>query len=317
MARDPYHSGERAIQREAGEEAIAVRNGTVIGHVIPPGAIPFLSQQRSLVVSSLDEHSSPWASLVLGQAGFVSSSVDGDVVKLDLRRTLIGEADLFWDNAREGARLGGLAIELMSRRRLRFNGHVTERSEETLAISVDEAYPNCPKYIQRRHLGNIDIVDRGESDTVVGSALTDQQVTMIRRSDTLFVASAHPENGLDASHRGGHAGFAEVVDNGAVRIPDYPGNSMFNTLGNIRGYPRAGLLFPDFETGEMLQLVGDASIEMSGDDPESRTGGTGRFWSVSPTSVRQWNLGVGAAWEFIDASPFNPEPRAREHHTGV
>lgn len=316
MTHDPYHEHERAVQREAGEEMIADRNGTVIGSAIPPGAVPFLAQQRFVVVSWLDSSEGPWASLLLGDAGFVTSSPSGDVITVDLEKTLVSRSDEFWAHATVGARVGGLAIELMSRRRLRANGRVIDRTDQQLVIGVEEAYPNCPKYIQRRHLGNLDVSVSPESEVRVGTALTSEQAEIIRRSDTLFVASVNPSSGLDASHRGGHAGFVEVAGDGAVRIPDYAGNSMFNTLGNIRGYPRAGLLFPDFETGHILQLVGEAAIEMSAEDPDGRTGGTGRFWSVRPTSFRQWNLGIGQAWEFIDSSPFNPEVTSRDQGEG-
>lgn len=64
----------------------------------------------------------------------------------------------------------------------------------------------------------------------------------------------------DASHWGGNPGFVQVSGD-RLRWPDYRGNAMFNTLGNLESYPRAGLLFPDFETGATLQLTGRASID--------------------------------------------------------
>ena len=59
-------------------------------------------------------------------------------------------------------------------------------------------------------------------------------------ADTFFVASAHAERGVDASHRGGLPGFVRVLGDRTLEIPDYPGNSMFNTLGNPAADPRAG-----------------------------------------------------------------------------
>ena len=59
------------------------------------------------------------------------------------------------------------------------------------------------------------------------------------RGDVLFIATAHATRGADASHRGGNPGFIEVLDGKTVRIPDYAGNSMFNTLGNLVVNPAA------------------------------------------------------------------------------
>ena len=66
------------------------------------------------------------------------------------------------------------------------------------------------------------------------------------------------------SHRGGPAGFVQVEDPSTLLIPDYSGNNMFMTLGNLAVYPRAGLLFIDFETGDLLQITGRAEILWDG-----------------------------------------------------
>src|SRR4030095_12436506 len=80
------------------------------------------------------------------------------------------------------------------------------------------------------------------------------------RADTLFIASVHADAGADASHRGGQPGFVRVLDERRLLIPDYAGNTMFQTLGNIAADPRVGLLFVDFDTGATLQLTGRARI---------------------------------------------------------
>ena len=53
------------------------------------------------------------------------------------------------------------------------------------------------------------------------------------------------------SHRGGHTGFArssQAPDGGdLLTLPDYVGNFMFNTLGNLLDWPQAGLLFIDWQ----------------------------------------------------------------------
>lgn len=63
--------------------------------------------------------------------------------------------------------------------------------------------------------------------------MTPKQQHWIQQAGTLFIASSHPERGADVSHRGGHPGFIRVEDAQTIIIPDYSGNNMFNTLGNI------------------------------------------------------------------------------------
>ena len=133
---------------------------------------------------------------------------------------------------------------------------------------------------------------------------------IIGQADTMFVASRHADSGADASHRGGTPGFIRIVDDNTLRIPDFHGNSMFNTLGNFEVDPRAGLCIPDFVHGQLLQLTGTASIHWDQEDPDNLTGGTHRFWEFK---VKRWLLRdtpQQLEWEYLDASPFNPSGAA-------
>ena len=106
--------------------------------------------------------------------------------------------------------------------------------------------------------------------------LQPSQIELVERADTFFVTSAHPTRGLDTSHRGGNPGFVEVLDEKTLRIPDYQGNSMFNTIGNLLIYPRAGLTFPDFDINTMLQMSG--TTEVLWKHADGSDGDTGRSW---------------------------------------
>jgi predicted pyridoxine 5'-phosphate oxidase superfamily flavin-nucleotide-binding protein len=75
-----------------------------------------------------------------------------------------------------------------------------------------------------------------------------------------LIATAHPAQGADAFHRGGIPGFIQVLNAQTLRFPDYSGNNMFQTLGNLAVNANAGLLFVDFEQGHTLQLTGTATI---------------------------------------------------------
>ena len=92
--------------------------------------------------------------------------------------------------------------------------------------------------------------------------LSERQQAWLRAADTFFLVSANPGEGVDASHRGGRPGFIRVEGQRLI-WPDYAGNAMFNTLGNIETYPRAGVTVPDFATGATLHLTGRATIDWS------------------------------------------------------
>jgi hypothetical protein len=150
----------------------------------------------------------------------------------------------------------------------------------------------------------------GLPDTTGATLGPDQQGTLIQ-ADALFIATAHPARGADASHRGGAPGFIEVLDDRTLRIPDYSGNSMFNTLGNLRVNARAGIIVPDFERGRTLQLTGTAEILWNQDNPADRTGGTHRFLAFRITHWLELPLPAGVKTEFLDYSPFNPTRTSR------
>jgi hypothetical protein len=130
--------------------------------------------------------------------------------------------------------------------------------------------------------------------------------TIVREADTIFVASRHAETGADASHRGGGAGFIKIVDETTLRIPDFIGNSLFNTFGNFEIDPRAGLCIPDFVHGQLLQLTGKTTVLWDQDDPAGATGGTRRFWEFKVESWILRDTPQQLEWEYLDASPFNP-----------
>jgi uncharacterized protein len=307
MREEAFHEGELLVQDRAGERATAARVGSMISDAIIRGARPFLAEQRMLAVASVDRDGTPWASLLFGEPGFASTA-DGTSVAIDRARTTAEWRDIMWSNVRVDAPLGLLAIDLGSRRRLRVNGVVSALTEKTIEVAVREAYPNCPKYIQRRvlHAAGEPAADEG---VTVGEALDVARQRLVERADTLFVASRHPVRGADVSHRGGERGFVRVLDPATLRVPDYPGNSLFNTLGNLAVANRAGLVIPDFERGRALQLIGEVTLQFGlPDEPHQPTGGTGRYWDFHPSRWIELPLPEMLRWSFLDASPFNPSP---------
>lgn len=298
-----FHEGERAMQACAGETAIANRNIALLSDTVIAGARPFIARQFMAALASVDAAGAVWASVVFGQPGFVQTP-DAHSIRIDVPEQERDHADPVWTNLASNPDVGMLFIELASRRRYRVNGIVRRLDDEGAEVAIREAYPNCPKYIQRRqlrHLGEARLAVQTAQGTVLLGAVQD----IVARADTVFVAS-HAANGADASHRGGPAGFVRRMDDTTLRIPDYAGNSLFNTLGNFKLDARAGLCILDFEQGRILQLTGSATVKWNQDDPGGETAGTHRFWEFK---VERWILRDNPhalAWEYLDASPFNP-----------
>ncbi len=304
----PYHEGELAVQRRVGEDDLARHNGSAISDTIVRGALPFIEQQPMAVFGSVDGVDNVWASLLVGEAGFLNV-VDERTVELDLSKLGYNHHDPLWANLDADPRVGVLLIELATRRRLRINGDLRRASPTRLRLDVTESYPNCPKYIQRRHTRyNLPATERGPAEPRDGTNLEPAQKELIGSADTFFVASAHPTRGTDASHRGGRPGFVRILDKRHLRIPDYAGNSMYNTLGNLEVHPRAGLVFLDFRRNLTLQLIGRAEILVDHEDLTGETGGTGRFWDVHIDHWLESELPRQLSWEFLDYSTHNPTP---------
>jgi len=301
---EPYHEGERAVQARHGTRDDAERQAAMIGAAIPPPARAFLAAQRTLAVGALDGLGRPWASLWPGPPGFVTSA-DGRTVRVARDGRLPAPDDPLRALLVPGRAVGLLAIELASRRRLRINGAVAAADEGHVTIDVREVFPNCSKYIQRR-----EPIAGGAAGAAApaerGRALDAARRAFLERADTLFVASSHPTRGVDVSHRGGEPGFVSVRDDRTLRIPDYRGNGMFQTLGNFEVAPRAGLVAVDFERRRLLSLTGAVSISHGAEDPAHPSGGTGRYWSLVVAEWHEYAAPVGLAFRLVESSPFNP-----------
>ncbi|HWS32737.1 MAG TPA: pyridoxamine 5'-phosphate oxidase family protein [Actinoplanes sp.] len=249
-----FHWGELQAQAEAGLSARASAVSRLVQPVLPDGAGDFLGRQHLLAVGAPDDDGRLWASLFTGPPGFVTAVAD-DSVRVLAR---LAADDPVAPMTRRAGRLGLLAIELRTRIRLRMNGAATPLPDG-LRLTVEQSFPNCARHIQRR--GVVAASGRTGTETaVLAGALDETMSRLIARADTFFVASASEDGDPDVSHRGGDPGFTEVLSPGRLRWPDYSGNGMLMTLGNIIENSHAGLLFVDWATGSALQLTGRARV---------------------------------------------------------
>lgn len=286
------------MQRRAGalREADAVGGG--IRSTLPGGVERFLSRQRLAVASTLDGRGRVWASLLTGPPGFIRP-VDAQLLRLAVRPS---PGDPLADNLATRPELGLLVLDPTTRQRMRFNGRGLLRPDGVF-LQLDQVYGNCPKYIQLRQPERD--LDAARAEPVPTSAtLDDRQRLAIARADTFFIASFHPRQGADASHRGGRPGFVRVLGVDRLAFDNYAGNGMFNTLGNLVGHPQAGLLFLDFETGDVLQLTGRARVE-----PDLST-----VFQVD--EVREARGASPLRYRLVEPSPSNP-PLSRRDDAGI
>jgi len=260
----PFHTGELELQARAGwRDRLAKGAVRFIRDSLPEQHREFFAQLPFVAVGMLDANGDPWASLLTGRPGFMSTP---DERHLDIRASFAASNPLA-ALARPGANIGLLGIEFHSKRRNRANGVIELGPPGTLRVRVNQSFGNCPQYIATRDL---EFTPAGEADGAAEQpALSPRAIELIRASSTLFIASAaRPDaddrrEACDVSHRGGEPGFVTVDETGprtTLWIPDYRGNNFFNTFGNILRYPRAGLAFADFEHGRVLMLTGAADV---------------------------------------------------------
>ncbi|QRP47781.1 pyridoxamine 5'-phosphate oxidase family protein [Amycolatopsis sp. FDAARGOS 1241] len=296
-----FHPGELSVQRQAGLEYEAARlEGMLAPAHLSRGAGGFLAQREFAAVTARAADGTLWTAPLLGRAGFLEGF---DTTLVVHTRPAAGDP---LHELPAGQAAGLLAVEFATRRRLRVNGTVVAVGEGGFLVDVEQAYGNCPSYIQQRRLA----IDPGRRtvDVERSDALTAAHRELIRHADTFLLGTTHPTRGADTSHKGGEPGFVRV-DGADLWWPDYAGNNMFNSLGNIASDPEASLLFVDFTTGSALQLTGTATLEWVTQGTAGEDDATGRRVRFHPAQmVSQKGLALHSSG--VVPSPHNPHVTA-------
>lgn len=295
----PWHAGERALQEKAGvAERMAVFGQKVIRDYMPDQHRQFYQQLPFMIAASVDPQGRPWATLIEGADGFVSSP---DPRQLRLAAKLAKD-DPAAAGLAAGQAIGMLGIELHTRRRNRINGVIQTALAGQIDVQVEHAFGNCPQYIQLRNYRRVEGTAQPREDA---TSLDAWATALIEAADTLFVASyvehADGQRSVDVSHRGGRAGFVKVEGN-RLTIPDYAGNLHFNTLGNLLVNPRAGLLFVDYASGDVLQLSGRTELLLDSPLTEAFEGAE-RLWVLEVEQVVRRPAAVSLRWDFEAYAP--------------
>jgi len=299
MDRSPWHAGEKQLQAHVGvAERMETFGRKVIRSEMPDQHRTFYQQLPFMLYGAVDADGHPWASILEGEPGFAHSPEPG----LLQFRSLPAVDDPA--QMSDGSAIGLLGIELHTRRRNRINGHVRAMTTGGFAVTVDQSFGNCPQYIQLRQFRSVPLTDPSTRAAQHFNELDDAAKAMIAEADTFFVASyvdVDGERSVDVSHRGGQAGFVQVEGN-RLTVPDFAGNLHFNTLGNLLLNPRAGLLFIDFNSGDLLQLSGRTEIILEGPQVEAFQGAE-RLWTIDVEQVVRRPGALALRWRFDGVSP--------------
>ncbi|KAI0553833.1 hypothetical protein F4679DRAFT_528360 [Xylaria curta] len=231
--------------------------------------------------------------------------------------------------------MAGLSIDLETRDRVKLAGRFVAGAATgttpgvanlQMAFAVEEALGNCPKYLNKKHIvphvPKPELVRNPDSPANDGLPLPQEAVELIAKADLFFIASKHGDGSMDVNHRGGAPGFLRVFrnresgtnddsdsDGGVVLVyPEYSGNRLYQTLGNLREDPVAGLVIPDFETGNVLYLTGRTTILVA-ERAATYMPHAKLAVRVDITEARFVRDGLPFRGEVIDYSPYNPPVR--------
>ncbi|KAL2835252.1 hypothetical protein BDW59DRAFT_168497 [Aspergillus cavernicola] len=292
---------------------------------LTPRAGLLMQQSPLLAIGALDHDGKPWSSLWGGEEGFATpTSASSFDIKTPVGETYdpVVESLLLDSTGNSGKPVSFLAVDLENRRRVKLFGKITAGSLNVandderiragiahLAVHVDGSLGNCPKYLNAKRIVPAPPDPKLISET---PQLHPGAIDLLSHADCLFISSSHGTQDMDTNIRGGPPGFVRVVSNeprGAVFVyPEYSGNRLYQTLGNLQTTPLAGYVFPDFETGNALFVTGTTEI-LLGKDASPVLPHSNIVVRVTVTAARF----VAKALPFRGApgkpSPYNPSIR--------
>ncbi|GAM20381.1 hypothetical protein SAMD00019534_035560 [Acytostelium subglobosum LB1] len=248
---DRWHDGERMIQDIMGVREIIEPKSTFFRPFLTVQMQEFVPMLHYMFLGTLDERGRPWASMITGTPGFMSSPHDRSLI---INTANNNPRDPLFHNLVHGQRFngdkstywGGVALDLSNRRRNKMNGTIDFSQDNVqlnqqngtiqLNLTVEQSMGNCPKYITIRRVREGPISGASTGSTAQASSssssssshlytelgdqakLPDAAAAMIKNADTLFIASrniddslAAQTNGMDCNHRGGSPGFVKLL----------------------------------------------------------------------------------------------------------
>jgi ferredoxin-NADP reductase/predicted pyridoxine 5'-phosphate oxidase superfamily flavin-nucleotide-binding protein len=285
----PWNEGEEKMHALLG----VPHRDNPTSSMLTPQASFMMQKGPLLALGTLDSQSNPWVTLWGGSpgfseplgGGFVGTRTLVDSAHDPVVQALVGETkDGELLQPKDGGKMvAGLAIDLMTRKRVKLAGKMVagtvqevdvefeedqrddkapiKQNQIQLVMKIDQSLGNCPKYLNQYELQPAIVESSLTSET---SVLTDNARALISKSDMFFLTSSTPQD-MDVNHRGGPSGFVRILSSTAIVYPEYSGNRFYSTLGNLLLYPKIGLAFPDYSTGNVLYITGTAVILVGAD----------------------------------------------------
>jgi NAD(P)H-flavin reductase/predicted pyridoxine 5'-phosphate oxidase superfamily flavin-nucleotide-binding protein len=328
----PFHDGETKVRTAM----------HVPDHDNP--TVPTLSPQLAnhlqiaplIAIGTLDKEKRPWTTLWgNGDKGFAQPMGQGIIGirtpvtgKYDpVIEELVGK-DATGEIIREegnGRMVGGLTIDLEKRKRVKMygrmvagalgikddevTGHKEHIAEIQLVLKIEQSLGNCPKYLNKKHI----VPAMAKPELVSDSPVFPQRaLEVIEKANLFFISTSQHDLDMDTNNRGGPPGFVRVQSNdesGAVVVyPEYSGNRLYQSLGNMAVNPRAGLCIPDFETGDMVYFTGTTEI-LVGKDAAAVLPRSNLAVKIKVTAARFVANALPFRGVEGDPSPYNPTVR--------
>lgn len=291
---ESIHKGELFVQTLLGVRQPGDPIGAYIPSTIPEYFNQFIEAQNMVVVGAKDSEQNVYCYLLAGEPGFMGV-LEPDTLRIDAGSYA---TDLYAPSFQSGKELGLLIINMAMKARIRINGAIVKgMADGEVLVKVAQAYSNCNRFIHGRSLS---LRKSGKDERHVAyrePLLNSFHQNIIANSDTFFIATSSRDGKMDASHRGGNRGFVQVMDDRTLLFPDYSGNMMFNTLGNLVENSSIGLLFIDFDNGDTLHITGDAEIlwdRNEGTDPQFP--GAQRLLKIAIREVMQMQTNDNFIW---------------------
>lgn len=302
---------------------------------LSPHATRLLHLSSLLALGTLDDEGRPWTTLLGGQPGFarslghsiigVKTVVDGEydpVITLLVGRRQEGKVH---EVGNSGRLVSALGIHLATRDRIKLAGKMiagalgspgleAEENDNSAAeiqavFAIQQSLGNCPKYLNKKRI--IPSMPRPllSSDSL---PLSEPAMDLLAKADMFFISASNEGFSMSTNHRGGPPGFVRVAKNddaGVVLVyPELSGNRLYQTLGNLWTTPKAGLMFPDFDSGDALYITGTTEIVL-GKDAAAILPRSNLVIRVNVDAARFVLRGLAFRGETGERSPYNSPVR--------
>ncbi|KAL2044923.1 hypothetical protein N7G274_002698 [Stereocaulon virgatum] len=325
-----FHKGEQTIQRLL--HVPSQDNPTSPG--LSPHATRLLHLSSLIAIGTTDNEGRPWTTLLGGEPGFARSlgqSMIGVKTVVDRKHDPVidilvgGQKDGEVRDVGKGGRLvSALGIHLATRNRIKLWGRMVagalghhgleaeEKDDGTaevqLVFAIQQSLGNCPKYLNKKNIVPAKPEPLLLSDSPI---LCDRALELLEKADMFFISSQYESN-MGTNHRGGPQGFVRVEQNdtsGTVIIyPELSGNRLYQTLGNLYTNPRAGLVFPDFDSGDALYVTGTTEIVI-GNDAAAVLPRSNVIVKINVVAARLVQRSLAFRGIMGERSPYNPPVR--------